>query len=179
MRNKILNLVQLSPLIVFLAYARGIGAKASGPDWKGPFIMGGCLALISILILMLQKRNLSRVLLGVNIHLITGGGAFIVGLCWLLGLYGKLGPASMLAWIILVGIAATLFSSKGFIDIFADDKKSVRLYSCYLLLVAIAAFGVSLFFRNTILVADVIPFLVIFISGDLLKSKFSEKIKEG
>lgn len=178
MSDKIFKLLEFLPLIVFLAYGRGIDAKVAGSHWKDPFLVGGGLALTSTIILVLKKIDLNRILLGINAFLISGAVAFLLRFWWLLNLYWKLKATAMFAWVIVVGIVAILISPKGFIGIHHSDQRSVRIYSVYLLLVAIAAFGTSYFLSGKILISDVVPFIALFVVKDLLKSRLSDKTEE-
>lgn len=173
MFQNVFKLLEFLPLSVFLIYTRLIDTSISY-NWRGPFITGGSLALLSTVVLFFQKVPLNRIFLGINIHLFTGGLAFITQLWWLLDVYQKMLASGMLAWVIIVGVVTLLFSPLGFICVDHPDKKSVRAYSFYLLLVTAAAFVTSLVFQSNRVLSQVIPFIALFIIQGLLKSRISE-----
>ena len=178
MRDKIFQLLQFLPLIIFLAYTRGIDAKVAGMHWKGPFLVGASLALVAIIVPLLNKVILNRILLGINAFFISGAVAFLFQFMWLLDLYWKLKSAPMFIWVTIVGVIAILFNQNGFIGIHHSNKRFIRLYSIYLLLATIVALGVSLVFRGIILISDVIPFIALFVIKDLLKSGLAKKVEK-
>jgi len=167
------------PITIFLAYLRAIDIQVPG-NFKSPFIISGMAAVLLILLFLYKKRPFDRLFLGINLYLISGGFAFITHQFWLNSIYDHLHASGVFLWIIAVGVAALLFSSKGFIGVASSKKNSVKTYSIFLLFFSFLAFAVSFFFRLNKLFPEFIPFICLFLLQDYLKNKLvAEEQKQG
>ena len=89
----------------------------------------------------------------------------------ILDLYWRFNPAPMFAWVIVVGLAATLFSAYGFTGTQSMDRNRIRVHSALLLAAAFIALAISLYFQGKIVYADILPFIGLFIINDRLQSQ--------
>ena len=122
--------------------------RSIAQNWETPFIVSGLVALIPILGGFYRKKIFNRVLLGLNLYLLTGGIALITHQWWLNRLYGRFQGSGMLAWVVLVGLVSMVASSRGFIGVDCPDAKQVKVFSLYLLLVSMGAFLISFGFQG-------------------------------
>jgi hypothetical protein len=141
--------------------------------WKGAFLIGGVLAVIETWILFSKGIRVNRLTLGANLFLTTGALAFLLHLSWILYLYGQLMESTLFAWVIFVGVATTLFSSRGFLGVSHPDPRMVRLYSSFFLGVAVMAFFMSLLFHGNFILGGAIPFLALAISGRMITTQLT------
>ena len=156
-----LKLLEALPLILFVFLARRMDA-GDPMAWQWPFMAGG-VAGFGVLVLFLWKKEIfNRLFLGIHIYLILGGLGFAAEQWWFTQFYGALGPAGMLLAMLFTGGVATLVSPLGFtgLDLTAHDQ---RRYSLGLLGATILAFGLSLGFKENLVLSQVIPFMGLFL----------------
>ena len=171
MSDRQLKFLEFVPLILFITFVRSTGANQDGPQWVTSFIFGGAAALFTLVTLQRKKFLFNRITLGVNLYLISGALAALTHFSLVMGLYWRFNPAPMFAWVIAVGLATTFFSPHGFVGAVDDDPKKIRQHSMFLLIAAVIAFLVSLFFRGKIVYSDILPFIGLFIVNDRLLSR--------
>ena len=164
-----MKILEAIPLLIFVVYIKLINT-ASLENWRSPFVIGGTAALIVILLFFYKKIIFDRMLLGVNLYLISGSLAFITRQLWLAGIYNQLQASGMILWIIATGITAIFLSPKGFIGVDSSDKNSIKKYSIYLLLFSVIAFTVSFRMRGNILFSELVPFTCLFLLQRLFKN---------
>jgi len=172
-----LTYLEALPLALFLLYIRQIDTELP-TEWQGPFVAGGIAALGVILLFLHRKQVFNRLLLGINLYLISGGLAFITHQWWLNRIYCQLQASGMLLWIIATGIASLLISSRGFIGVDSPDAGGIRTCSFYLLLVSILAFALSFGFRGNPMLSETVPFLGLFLARNTMKTKLGSGINE-
>ena len=161
------------PIMIFIGYLRSIDTQIP-ENWKIPFVVSGCAAII-VIIFSLYKRNiLDRIFLGFNIYFITGGFAFITHQWWLNRFYDHLHASGLLLWVIITGLTTIFVSSYGFIGVKSHDTNAIRKYSYYLLFFSMAAFVLSFIFRSNRLLSELVPFISLFILQGALKEKITE-----
>lgn len=172
MGEKQLKFLEFVPLILYFTFARAADTDNTGPQWKVAFIAGGVLSVLILSVLMRHKGYiLNRVMLGANLFLISGAVAVVLQLNVILDLYWRFNPAPMFAWVIVVGIAATLFSAYGFTGTQSMDRNRIRVHSALLLAAAFIALAISIYFQGKIVYADILPFIGLFIINDRLQSQ--------
>ena len=169
-----MKIFEAIPLPIFVIYIRLIDT-AILENWKSPFVVSGLVALIVILSFFYKKIVFNRILLGVNLYLISGGLAFIMHQWWLIGIYNQLQASGMILWIIATGIITIFLSPKGFIGVDSSDRNSIKKYSNYLLFFSVIAFTVSFGLRGNILFSELVPFTCLFLLQRLFKNKSSRK----
>lgn len=169
-----LKIFEAIPLSIFVIYIRFIDT-AILENWKSPFIVSGLAALIVIISFFYRKIILNRILLGVNLYLISGGLAFSTHQRWLSEIYNQLQASGMILWIIATAIATIFLSPKGFIGIDSSDTNSIKKYSNYLLLSCVIAFAVSFGLRGNRLFSGIVPFTCLFLLQRLFKNNFFRK----
>ncbi|MBU1045214.1 MAG: hypothetical protein KJ915_12550 [Candidatus Omnitrophica bacterium] len=150
------------PLSIFVVYTRFIDSPII-ENWKYPFLVSGLAALIVIISVLRRKIIFDRILLGVNLYLISGALAFITHKWWLYNLYYQLQASGMIVWIIATGIVTVSLNSKGFIGVDSSDINSIKKYSGYLLLICVFAFAFSFWLRTNILLSGFLPFTCLFL----------------
>jgi len=93
-----IKILEAVPLIIFLGSLRIVNLHI--PDnWKIPFIISGCAAIIIILVSFYKKTVLNRILLGFNLYFISGAIAFITNQYWLNQFYDQLQASGLLLWL--------------------------------------------------------------------------------
>lgn len=164
----LLSIAEFLPLTVFLVSRRVMDA-GEPLQWQATFHLGGLLGLGLICLCLAKKMTMNRILLGINLYLISGSLAFVTGQYWLNDLYEQLRASGMLLWVGATGVVTLCFSPAGFIgnaEAFDVKKRSSRL-----LLATAAAFALSFFFRGNPLFSEVIPFACLFMAQIALSPK--------
>ncbi|MEC4679423.1 MAG: hypothetical protein VST67_01835 [Nitrospirota bacterium] len=166
----IFGIIEAIPLPIFLIYA-GLIDQSIPQNWQGPYLTSSIAALLTTTLLILNKVPLNRLIIGINVYLITGSFILVTEQVWLNQLYGKMEAAGMLAVIIIVGVVSLLLSPAGFIGIKSQDRKKVIIFSLYLLVVAQVAFLFSFYFQGNKIYSEYVPFMALFAIQAILKSK--------
>ncbi len=169
-----LKFLEALPLSIFLLFLRFFDT-AIAQSWKAAFIGGSLAAVITILYGFHEKMIFNRVLLGINLYLISGGIAVITHQWWLNTLYHDLQASGILVWVFFVGLVSLGLSPRGFIGVDDPDRKKVKQLSLYLLLVSAVALLISFGFRGNRVLSEVIPFVILFIAGSRLRSGLTVK----
>lgn len=169
-----MRFLQALPLSIFVVYIKFIDPTML-ENWKAPFIISGLAASIVMLIILHRKIEFNRILLAINLYLISGCLAFITNQLWLVEIYDRLRASGMMLWVIATGIIAVLFSPKGFIGIKSSDKDAIKKYSNYLILCAVIAFIVSFSMRGSLLFSELGPFTCLFLMQKSLQNKLTGK----
>jgi hypothetical protein len=168
--EKIFKILEAVPLSVFVISIKFIDDKLL-ESWKPLFICGGAIALIVIILFLQKKLIFNRILLAINLYLISGALASIFNKISF-GTYFKLQGSGMILWVIAIGIISTIFSSKGFIGVDSKYKKSIKKYSVYLLACSVIAFIVSFTLKGNRILSELIPFTCLFI----IQKSFQKKL---
>ena len=172
MGEKQLKFLEFVPLIIYFTFARAGNADGAGRQWEIAFVFSGILSVATLAVLMRHKAYiLNRVMLGTNLFLISGAVAVLTRFSLMLDFYRRTNPAPLFAWIIAVGVVASLISPYGFVGIPDPDVKRKFLHSTLLLAAAGAALGISILFHGQIVYADILPFIGLFIVNDRLQSR--------
>ncbi|MCG6909733.1 MAG: heparan-alpha-glucosaminide N-acetyltransferase domain-containing protein [Deltaproteobacteria bacterium] len=180
MGEKQLKFLEFVPLILYITFVRAVGGDAAALPWKISFVTGGIASVVVFTVLMRNKGFiLNRIVLGVNLFLISGGIAVALRLDPLLKLYWRFNPAPMFIWIFGVGLAATFLSPSGFTGESLSDRGTVRRHSALLTAATAIALGISLAFRGKAIYADILPFIGLFIVNDRLRAKPSRSPDQG
>jgi len=166
----IFGIIEAIPLPIFLIYA-GLIDQSIPQNWQGPYFTSSIAALLTTTLLILNRVPLNRLIIGINVYLITGSFILLTEQVWLNQLYGKMEAAGMLAVIIIVGVVSLLLSPAGFIGIKSQDRKKVIMFSLYLLVVAQVAFLVSFYFQGNKIYSEYVPFIALFAIQGILRSK--------
>lgn len=90
-----IKLVEAVPLTVFLIFLRVMDTSVP-ENWRLPFIVCGVAAVGVVGVFLYKKMVFNRVLLGINLYLISGGLAFVTRQWWLNRIYNDLGASGML-----------------------------------------------------------------------------------
>lgn len=171
MGERQLKFLEFVPLILYYTFARAATADSAGQQWEIAFIFSGVLSVVTLSVLMRHKTYiLNRVMLGANLFLISGAIAILLRLSPLLDFYRHMDPVPLFAWVLAVGIAASLFSPHGFVGSPDRDVKRKHLHSALLLAAAVVALSISVLLRGQLFYADILPFIGLFIVNDRLQS---------
>ena len=157
--------VTFLPLIVFMAMYKIYS------NWHTAFIFGGAVSCLYLLFVFYEHIKNDLFMMGVNCFLIGGATMCVFKLYWLGSIYKYFGYSTVLIWIFIVGLIATLFSSDGFIAVKHQNKKLVKLFSTYLLSGVLISIAFSLYFAKQIFMIAPIPFIFLFILRELLVTK--------
>lgn len=166
------NFIEAGPLCVFLIYARMIDLSDSY-NWLGPYLASSLLAVAISLYLLHQKVILNRLFVGINAYFLSGCLGLIVHWSWLNHLYGVLQASGMLIWILFIGVWASIFSPAGFIGVLVDDRARNMQLSTLLLVLTVAAFGVSYCFIGNRIMGEFIPFTSLFMAQRYLRKRLT------
>jgi len=159
------------PFTVFLIYSKMLESRVTN-KWEAPLITGGCIAILSLTILLNRKVQLNSILLGINIYLITACSAIIFDISWVQRIYEKTTVSAVIAWII-ISITVTLFIyPKRFIGINHFNWKTILLSFFSLLIATVIALVISIVFKDSGIFSEIIPFALIFITQHCLKRKY-------
>jgi glycerol-3-phosphate acyltransferase PlsY len=165
------HLLEKLPLCVFLVYAKTIESRVDN-KWEAPIIAGGLLAILSLIILAINRTHFNRIFLGINMYLITAAGAIFFHLNWIERIYEKLTVSAVLVWVIIIGIVTMVFSHGGFLGIYQRDRASIVQGSFYLLVAAAAALALSMVFHDNTVLSEFVPFVLLFASQHVLRLKY-------
>lgn len=144
-------------------------------SWQALFVASGFAASGVIFIYLYRKWVFNRLLLGLNLYLISGGLALMLKQAWLYHTYEMFQASGMLLWIVITGIFSIILTPRGFIGIHSPDTKTVRMFSVYLLICSLIAFALSYNFRGHALLSEQIPFFFLFMFQGLLRQKLKKK----
>lgn len=173
MKKVLILLLNFLPLYVLMLCAFWNGAP-SNQSWINAYKLGALVSTFQILFLLIQKKPLDRLMLGVNLYLIVGGGAAFLKKWSVLDFYSTYSESVVLIYIFFIGLVTTLFNSSGFFGIKNYRSEKIRFYSI-LLLFATGVFSIiSYFFRGNFVIAGVIPILMI----SLLSLYFSKALED-
>lgn len=167
-RSYLAHAAAFAPAICFLMWGR-FGPGAAGIRWQDAYLAGGALALPHM-IWLLKRRAGSWIALGIDLYLAIGA-LLALASADAVDLWGRgFGAAPALASVFAIGLAATLFSSQGFIGEPHPDRERVRRVSAQLLLAAGIAVAVALWLRHSPMLGGVAPMLaVLLIRGRLAR----------
>jgi len=171
MGERQLKFLEFVPLILYYTFARAASSDSAGQQWEIAFVFSGLFSVVTLSVLMHHKTYiLNRVMLGANLFLISGAVAVLLRLSPLKDFYWQMDPAPLFAWVLAVGIAASLFSPHGFVGSPNSDVKRKHLHSALLLAAAVVALVISVLLRGQMFYADILPFIGLFIINDRLQS---------
>jgi hypothetical protein len=132
------------------------------------FKVGGCLAFVELAVLLYRATPANRLIIGANLWLLAGGLAAFAQQWWWLQGYQHLGESGLFISMLLIGLAATLFSPAGFVAA-QGERRRVLVASVVLLAAVLAALLVSVRFRGTVQWAAVVPVIALSWLNRLLK----------
>jgi len=133
-------------------------------DWLYAFMWGGGAAIFQLALFGLFARGypLNRLILGVNLYLMLGGGAVLSSQMTLLEMLNDLKESSIFLCLLIVGIVTTVASKAGFVGVVQTPRqRDVKRYSLYLLGLTFAALAASFWFRGQITLSAAIPLIVL------------------
>ena len=169
----ILRLIETAPLPVFVLSASMIDQSIT-QNWQEPLVLSSITALFTTTLLLANRVPLNWVIMGMNIYFVIGSFALLTRHAWLIQAYTTLEASGLFIGVLLVGTITLLWSPTGFIGISSEDRKSVVLFSLYLLLATLAAFLVSFNFQGNKIFSEYIPFIGLFAARSFLRSKMTQ-----
>jgi len=155
----------LEYLLGFLALAvfAAVAFSAGSPTDErliAAFKLGAALAAAELAVLWARTAPANRLIVGANAWLLAGGLAAFTEQWWWLKAYQRLGETSLFLSMLGVGIAATAFSSTGFVAVDGPRRKVVKA-SWALLAAVLVAGAVSVQFRGDVKWAAVLPVIAL------------------
>jgi hypothetical protein len=153
------------PLIIFMISYR------IWSSWKTAFTVGGTVSCLYLLFVFYEHIRHDLIMTGVNCFLIGGAAMSIFKLRWLGNMYRYFGYTTILVWIFVVGLIATIFSEEGFVGIKHANKKLVTLFSIYLLAGTLLSICFSIYFAKQIFKLGAIPFVFLLVLRALLVAR--------
>ncbi|MDQ2734751.1 MAG: hypothetical protein M3Y55_07125 [Pseudomonadota bacterium] len=131
------------------------------------FKVGGVVALAELAVLLWRAAPANRLIVGANLWLLAGGVAAFAQQWWWLKGYQRLGEAGLFVSMLLVGIATTVFSPKGFVA--APGERRRVIFASLVLLAAVGiALAASVRYRGDVKLAAVLPVIALSWVGRLL-----------
>ena len=132
------------PLIIFL-----LTYKFSS-SWSTSFTIGGVVSCAYLLLVFYEHIRHDLIMTGVNCFLIGGAVMSIFKIRWLGKVYGYFGFSTILVWIFIVGLIATILSPEGFIGVKHKNKQLIKIFSIALLVGVLLAIAYSMYFIKII-----------------------------
>ncbi len=173
----LLSLLEILPLPVFLIYAETIDKSVSA-QWLDPYLLSSAIAILTSGYLIRQGIRLNRVILGINLYLYSGALGLLLKLSWLNHFYGKIEAAGMLFWILAISLASLCHSRGLFGKLNPDRKKSDKDTWIFIFLLLIACLT-SLFFQGNRLIAEILPFILVFTSYGIFRNRADATLQGG
>lgn len=171
-RYFLLGTVAFLPAVVFLRFAQWEGA-ASDERWMQAFQVASPFALGYLLAAVLRSTPSNRLVLATNIYILGGGVMCFFhywdGLAW----YGRLREAAVMWLVVVVGLAATLFTRAGFVAVHSSNQQMIRRDSLILLVAACTGLAIAYAGRGNPFVAVVLPMMLISLLGHRLRAAYS------
>jgi hypothetical protein len=140
--------------------------------WEAPLIIGGCLAILSLTILLVRKIQINSIFLGINIYLITACSAILFNISSIQKIYENMTASAVIAWIVIIFTITVLINPSGFIGINHLSRKTILISYFCLLIAGVLALIISMAFKDNIIFSDFIPFAILFSTQKLLIFKF-------
>ena len=149
MKKTVLKLfsLYLYNLILFLPLAAFLVTYRIAQDWQIAFFVGAGFTVLQMGIFLYERVAIDRFMLAVNLFVLGAAIGFLFKINWLLDLYETYIQATLFGYLVLVGIVSTCCTRLGFINVEARPAV-VRIYSIYLLIGTLIAFGISLYLKN-------------------------------
>lgn len=132
------------PLIIFMATYK------YSSSWETAFTVGGVAAGLYLLFVFCKHIKHDLLITGVNCFLIGGAAMAVFNIGWLDKIYSYFGFSTVLVWMFIVGLIATIFSPEGFVGVKSDNKRLVMMTSISLLAGVLLAIVYSMYFINII-----------------------------
>ena len=168
-----IHLLRFIPLTAFMLTARLGGMNDLA--WKNAFIIGGLCTVLVVTFQLYKNIIVHRLMLGVNLFLLVGAGAFLGNVYSILYYFGAYKGPVFLSCILLVGLFTTLFSSSGFVGVESKNSKKVYKASLQMLLLNFFAIVWSIIMNSYgLIVSVVIPFIGLRIIYDRLGDQIKD-----
>lgn len=156
------------PAICFLMVGR-FGPGAESIRWHAAWLLGGALA-VPHMGWLLKRRAGNWIAPGIDLYLVTGALLATVSTDAMEQWGRGYGAAPALASVFAIGLAATIFSSRGFIGEQHPDPARVRHMSAQLLIAA--GIAIALWLRHSPLLGGVVPVLAVL----LIRSRLARQL---
>jgi hypothetical protein len=162
------GLAESIPLTFFVIYIHSVEMSVR-QDWIAPYFIACIVSIAVILYLARMDRILNRIFIGTSAYFITGAIGLTIGWNWLNDLYGEWRALGLLYWILATGVVTLFCSRYGFMGIERVARGTVRLWSLLLLMVCCASIAIARISPSNPLLAEWIPFLLIFLMKGLFE----------
>jgi hypothetical protein len=138
-------------------------------SWNIAFYFAAPFAITSLFKAIISKSR-DIFLHSLNIFLVIGAFMFFFDIAWLQKLYKEFLFAMIFVWVFIVSFVLTFFTKEKLFDETVQDKKKVFNFSLYFITAAIAALGVSFYFRADYFLGAWLPFVILLIFKDFLST---------
>lgn len=166
------NFLDFLPLFIFLQVV-SLSGKTGAEKWLFAYEVAGAVSVVHVIYLRLRKIVASRVALGVDLYLFTGGMVSVFSFTPIIDILNAAREFGVLLSICIVGISTTIFSPSGFVG-YQSCTSSTRRYSAYLLMITFVAAAMSYLTRGNPFFAGVIPVLAVVIANKIFLSKLKK-----
>jgi alpha-beta hydrolase superfamily lysophospholipase len=157
---RLATLVQFFPLSVFATYAFWEGVP-TGARWIAAFELAAGAAVLQFALLWPRRGPTNRLVLGVNLYLLTGGAAALTRQWWVLETYGRLQESGIFLFILGVGLVTTVATRAGFVAVVDASAGAARRASLWLAAATLGAAVVAHAFQGRRLWSAVAPMIVL------------------
>lgn len=171
MFNRWLRFLESAPLTAFVLYVHTVSLQP-GWDWLLPYALASLLGLAISLLLLQQRLVLDRLFLAINLYFLSGLIAVAAQLHFINQLYGQLGAAAMIGWILLLGLYVNLFCSVALLGV--EEPPPPR--GAWILWGACWCAGLwSIVFKEQVFLGEWLPFIALFTLKGLLSKRVSRE----
>ena len=160
-------------MFAFLIYSKILDSRITN-RWEVPLIFSGCIAILSLTILLFRKIQLNTIFLGINIYLITACSVILFNISSIQKIYEIMTASAVIAWIVIVITITVLINPRGFIGINHLSRKTILISYFCLLIAGLLAFVLSMEFKENIIISDFIPFIILFSTQKLLIFRYKD-----
>lgn len=165
-----LKLLESSALVFFLMYLQ-IAPPQARVDWLLPYCGASVLSAVALLYLTRVRWQFNPLFFGIYLYFFSGLIGLVGAIDELNTLYGELGAAAMLGWILLAGAACHVSSARGFIGVLpASNRQSLQLLGVCFGCVVIAGL-----FRSQKIMGEFLPFLILFGARTILLKQIVQR----
>lgn len=160
--------LQFLPLSAFASYAYADVAPTPR-RWLEAFAIGSALALTRLVFMRRRNIDVNPLILGTDLYLVFGLVACLSGHLRLTGALASLQATGFFVAILVIGVASTIWSTRGFVSAKSSDRTTVIKASVVLLIITLGATVVSYYFRGNTSYSGVLPIITVALSQRLLR----------
>lgn len=124
-----------------------------------------------------HHRPFNRLMLAVNVYLITAGFTAFTHYAALLQALRNWQESGLFLALMLVGLWATLTTPAGFVGVMQPGRqRDIQKYSIFLLILTSFALWASFYFRGHMVFSAIMPFMLISVAMQLFRQRLSKSL---